>query len=143
MHVMNAPERSRAAHARRVAMGVEGIVGVGAAFGGWGLLSDADGLGAKQQWLDGSPFPDYTVPGLVLLVVIGGGMLAAAASTAMRARFEHGAAGLMATLLLAWGATESVTIGWRGWQQAVLVGAFVIAPALVLGSYWRQGRRAR
>ena len=66
---------------RWIAAVTEVVVGVGAIFGGYGLLSDAEGLGAKQAWLDGSVFPDYTVPGLFLLVVIGGGMLTAAAIT--------------------------------------------------------------
>ena len=50
---------------RTVLVSTELIVGIGALYGGYGLLSDADGLGAKQSWLDGSPFPDYTVPGMV------------------------------------------------------------------------------
>jgi hypothetical protein len=50
-------------------------VGVGALFGGYGLLADAENLGVKDAWLEGTPLPDYRVPGLVLLVVIGGGML--------------------------------------------------------------------
>jgi hypothetical protein len=49
-------------------------VGVGALFGGYGL-ADAEDLGVKDAWLEGTPFPGYRVPGLVLLVVIGGGML--------------------------------------------------------------------
>jgi hypothetical protein len=47
----------------------------------------------------------------------------------------------MATLLLLWGATETLTIGWRGWQQIVLVAAFIVAPALGLSVYAARGRR--
>jgi hypothetical protein len=106
-------------------------------------LHDADGLGAKQEWLDGSVFPDYTVPGLVLSVVIGGGMLTAALLTAFGSRRAPGAAGAMAAILLVWGLTETITIGWRGWQQLALVGAFVVTPACVLGRYCLRGRRGR
>jgi hypothetical protein len=88
-------------------------------------------------------FPDYTVPGVVLLVVVGGGMLCAAGLAIAGDRRAPGAAGLMAAVLLGWGVTECATIGWRGWQQLVLVGSFVIAPALVLGSHWLGCRRAR
>jgi hypothetical protein len=133
----------RFAPSRRLVAGVEAIVGVGAIVGGYQLLSDAEGLGAKQQWLEGSVFPDYTVPGVVLLVVVGGGMLCAAGLTIAGDRRAPGAAGLMAAVLLGWGVTEYATIGWRGWQQLVLVGSFVIAPALVLGSHWLGCRRAR
>ena len=114
---------------------IEAIVGAGAVFGGYGLLSDAEGLGARQSWLAGSPFPDYTIPGLVLLVVIGGGMLTAAAVTVRARRHAAAAAFGMAPVLLLWGAVETLTIGWRGIAQVVLVAAFVIAPAVVLALY--------
>jgi len=45
------------------------------------------------------------------------------------------AAGVMATVLAFWGLAETVTIGWRGWAQIVLVGAFVVAPAAMLGFF--------
>ena len=135
----------RALRARWIAAATEIVIGVAAVFGGYGLLSDAEGLGVKQTWLDGSVFPDYTVPGLFLLVVIGGGMLSTAAITVVRERHAALAAGVMANVLVLWGATETITIGWRGWQQLVLVGAFVIAPTLILGRYFaleRRGSRA-
>ena len=148
MHALS-PDRliiSRRRH-RRSVRGVvavtELVVGAGAIFGGYSLLSDAEGLGAKQSWLAGTPFPDYTIPGLVLLVVIGGGMLSAAIVTIFAEWFAARAAGLMAVLLLAWGATETVTIGWRGWQQIALVGAFVVAPALILGRAFARARSPR
>ena len=114
---------------------VEIVVGVGAVFGGYSLLTDAKGLGAKQAWLEGSVFPDYTVPGMVLLVVVGGGMLAAAMVTILAPRYAARAAGTMAAVLVAWGSIETVTIGWRGIPQVVLLGAFVAAPAFLLGVF--------
>jgi hypothetical protein len=131
----------RASRMRWIAAVTEIVVGVGAIFGGYGLLSDAKGLGAKQAWLEGSVFPDYTVPGLFLLIVIGGGMLTAAAITVFLHRHAALAAGAMATVLVLWGITETVTIGWRGWQQVVLMGAFVMAPAVILGRYYARERR--
>ena len=108
------------------------IVGSGALYGGYGLLSDAAGMGAQQTWLDGSPFPDYTVPGLFLLVVIGGGMLATSA-LAFLGRPEAAAAALgMGVVILAWGIIETLTVGWRGGPQAVLLALFVVAPAIAL-----------
>jgi hypothetical protein len=119
------------------------IVGIGGLFGGYGLLSDADGLGAKQSWLDGSPFPDYTVPGLFLLVVIGGGMLAVA-TLALLGRSEAAAAAVvMGVVILAWGIVETLTVGWRGGPQVVLLALFVIAPAIVLIGIGRASLRGR
>jgi hypothetical protein len=70
---------------RRLLVAVESIVGLGALYGGFELLHDAEGFGVKRAWLAGSVFSDYTIPGLVLAVVLGGGMLAAAAITAFSA----------------------------------------------------------
>jgi hypothetical protein len=117
----------------RVVTGVTtGCVGVGAVFGGYGLLSDADGLGARREWLAGSPFHDYTVPGTVLLGVIGGGMLLTAALILARRRVAVHAAVVMAGVLTGWGTVETAVIGYRGWPQLLLLGLFVVAPAALL-----------
>jgi hypothetical protein len=117
---------------RLVLVATELVVGIGALFGGYGLLADAEGLGAKESWLDGSPFADYTIPGLVLLVVVGGGLLAAAALAAFGHPAAAGAAVAMGVVLLVWGVVETVTVGWQGPPQVVLVAAFVVAPAAIL-----------
>jgi len=44
--------------------------------GGIGLLTGA--IAAPLQWLKGSPFVDYTIPGLALAIIVGGSMLLAA-----------------------------------------------------------------
>lgn len=121
--------------ARWCIAGVEVVVGVGAVLGGFGLLSDAEGLGAKQAWLHGSVFPDYTIPGLFLLVVIGGGSLLAAAATVFVPTRAAITAGATASVLLVWGIVETATIGWHGWAQLVLLAAFVAGPALALGVF--------
>lgn len=46
--------------------------------GGIGLLTGI--IAAPLQWLEGSPFVDYTIPGLALAIVVGGSMLFAAAT---------------------------------------------------------------
>lgn len=53
------------------------VLGVSAAAGGTALVTDPTGstLGLPLAWLDGSPFPDYLVPGIVLLTVFGLGSL--------------------------------------------------------------------
>jgi len=132
-------------HRRAVLAAVTLIVGVGALFGGWGLLADAEGLGAKQSWLDGSPFPNYIVPGLILLVVIGGGMLATTVVAIAGSRFAAAAAVVMAGVLAVWGVVETATIGYQGAGQLLLLALFVVAPAallvtLGLGSGGRHGR---
>ena len=44
--------------------------------GGIGLLTGA--IAVPLEWLEGSPFVDYTIPGLALTIIVGGSMLLAA-----------------------------------------------------------------
>jgi hypothetical protein len=118
--------------ARIAVIATAGVIGVGALFGGYGLLSDAEGLGVKESWLEGTPFPNYRVPGVVLLVMVGGGMLLTAASALVRSRFAGLAALAMGLTLLVWGVVETITIGYRGAAQLVLLAVFVVAPAAPL-----------
>ena len=103
----------------------------GAIYGGIGLLADPEGLGARRQWLEGSPFHDFTVPGIVLLVVIGGGMLVAAMCALADSHAAAGAAG-MGCVLLVWGVVETLTLGLLGGAQLVLLALFVVLPGLCM-----------
>jgi hypothetical protein len=126
------PSQPRGRAVRIGLAAIELIVALGAVYGGVMLLVDADELGADRSWLQGSIFSDFTVPGLVLLVVIGGGMLAAAAAAALRPSRAGLLAELMALVLIVWGFMETITIGWQGTGQLVLVGLFVVIPALLM-----------
>ncbi len=57
---------------------LEVFVALGALAGGIGLLTGA--IPASLEGLQGSPFVDYTIPALSLMVIVGGGMLLAAAT---------------------------------------------------------------
>ena len=50
-------------------------LGVSAVYGGLALMRDPvdDPLGLPHEWLEGTPFPDYFVPGLNLFTVFGVG----------------------------------------------------------------------
>lgn len=47
------------------------VLGIGALYGGWMLLTDPIGFGMQPEWLSGSPFHSYLLPGLFLFVVLG------------------------------------------------------------------------
>ncbi|MFN8108723.1 MAG: hypothetical protein U0Y82_02600 [Thermoleophilia bacterium] len=109
------------------------FVGIGAIDGGISLLVDAEGFGVRESWLHGSPFSDYTVPGLVLLVVIGGGCTALAALAVLGRRATRPAALAMGVILLCWLGVETLVIGFHGAWQLVLVGVIgLCALALIV-----------
>lgn len=70
---------------RRITLAaIEGFTGLGAVGGGIAILTGAFNQWLPLAWLQGTPFSDYTIPGLALLVIIGGGMLLAAAAQFVR-----------------------------------------------------------
>ena len=123
---------------RRALVALELFVGIGAVYGGIELLVDAEGFGMKEAWLDGTPFPDYTVPGLVLLVVIGGGMIATAAIKLAGSRL---AAPVMGAAVLVFLAVETVAIGYHGATQLPLLVTTGLAALAVIVLGARLGRR--
>ena len=56
---------------------VESFIALTAIQGGFGILSGS--LELSQDWLAGSPFSSYTIPGLTLLVLVGGSAVLGAA----------------------------------------------------------------
>lgn len=108
------------------------FLAVGAVAAGWGLARDPSGaaLGFSVDWLEGSPFPDYRVPGLFLAVVIGGANLASAFLLWRRhplAPFVSLGTGL---LLVVWLAIQTAIIGVRHWSQAIWWVLFPLVAAL-------------
>lgn len=110
---------------------LELFVAAGAVYGGVNLLADAEAFGMRTEWLHGSPFPDYTVPGIALLAGIGGGMATAAVLALRGNRTAPAAARLMGAALLVFLAVETAVLGYRGIMQVVLLVAMGV-PALVL-----------
>jgi hypothetical protein len=59
---------------------LEAFMGLGAIVGGILLLQGVFDQVLSAVWLAGTPFRDYTIPGLVLVIVLGGSALLAAAT---------------------------------------------------------------
>jgi len=59
---------------------IEAFVGVSAVMGGVSLLRGAYAQQLPATWLAGTPFSDYTVPGLLLALAVGGSAVLAAAT---------------------------------------------------------------
>jgi hypothetical protein len=98
----------------------QGLSGVA---GGVGLVGDPSGasLGIPVRWLQGSPFADYMLPGLVLWIVLGVAPLVVAAGVWRRRAWGAGAAGLLGGALLVWIAVQIALIGYHPWPPLQLL----------------------
>ncbi len=109
---------------------LEILIAAAAVAGGVYAIMGAPGV--PRDWLKGSAFKTYLVPGLVLLILVGGSMAAAAAmllAGASGARVMSLEAGIV---LLAWMVGQLSMIGYRHWTQPLLV---VIGVAVVVLSF--------
>jgi hypothetical protein len=92
--------------------------------GGYYGLSGAKGI--PTEWLEGSPFRDYFVPSLILIVVVGGWSFFAAISVFMRSRIARAAASIAGMVVLVWLAVETAIIGYVSWMQPTTAAAAVL-----------------
>ena len=84
----------------RALLAVEIFVAFWAFAGGIGLMGG--GLDLSKEWLDGTPFDDYFITGLILFVVVGGSMLAALLAVWRRNRFAGPVSLGVGSILLIW-----------------------------------------
>lgn len=101
------------------------FVALNAFAGGYLGMSGAEGV--PREWLQGSPFEDYFIPGLFLFVIVGGSFLFA--TIAVFARFQRArlAAFGAATVVLAWLAVQLAIIGYVSWMQpATTIAAIIV-----------------
>lgn len=95
-----------------VALLFQGLSGVA---GGYGFVGDPTGgaLGIPVDWLQGSPFNDYLVPGLILLLLLGVFPLFVVYGMWTRRAWSWGAALLVGLALIVWIAVEILIIGYH------------------------------
>jgi hypothetical protein len=93
--------------------------------GGYYGLSGAPGVPA--EWLEGSPFSDYTIPSLILFIVVGGSLVIASVAVFARSHIGRAGAFTAGTVLLSWIAVQLAIIGYVSWMQpATTVGGLLI-----------------
>ncbi len=88
-----------------------------------------NGLALDPALLEGSPFPDFFIPGLFLGIVIAGSNLASAAALALRRQWAPLASAGTGGLLVAWVLIQTTIIGWAHWSQAIW---FVLFPTVAV-----------
>ena len=89
--------------------------GAGALLGGFGLVADPSGaaIGLPVEQLQGSPFRDYLVPGLVLVTVLGVGPLLAAYGVLTQRRWAWLASFFVGVALVIWIGVEILVVGFH------------------------------
>jgi hypothetical protein len=112
---------------------IETFTGLGAVGGGIAILAGVFDRWFPVAWLQGTPFGDYTVPGLILLIVVGGGMLVAAATQFVQREWAVLLSAAMGCVMLGWIACEVAIID--RYAQAVVLSTIaqqVLFPVLGL-----------
>jgi hypothetical protein len=89
---------------------IEACIGLGAIGGGIALLIGAMGQWLPVAFLQGTPFRDYSIPGLILTVVVGGGMLLAAATQFIQREWAVLLSAAMGLILIGWEIVEVAII---------------------------------
>jgi hypothetical protein len=110
------------------------IQGVGGFAGGLSLTLKPDGsiMQMPVSHLDGSPFSDYLIPGLILMLVLGVLPLAAAAGLWTGRRWAWYAAVAVGAGLMIWILVEMTIIPYTWLQPAFgVVGVLIFAVALL------------
>jgi len=98
--------------------------------GGYYGLSGAEGV--PTEWLEGSPFSDYFIPSLILLVVVGGSFVIAAIVVFAGLRIARVASLAAGLVVLGWLVAQVAIIGYVSWMQPTTA----VAGVLVLLLTW-------
>jgi hypothetical protein len=100
--------------------------------GGWYGITGARGV--PVEWLRGTPFTDYFVPSLILLVVVGGSFLSSAIAVLAGWRHAKLFAIGAACVVLGWLLVQVTLIGYESWMQPVTaiagIGVLLLASRL-------------
>jgi uncharacterized BrkB/YihY/UPF0761 family membrane protein len=113
---------------------VQGISGI---IGGMGLVGDPSGhsMQIPSHWLQGSPFDDYLIPGLVLLFGLGVVPLIVMIGLWRRRFWARPAALGVGAALVVWIGVQILMIGYHAWPPLQLIyGTLGIVIALLA---WR------
>lgn len=89
----------------RIGIGlITGFIALTAIGGGMALLVGAENARFPLEWLQGTPFKDYTIPALLLTIIVGGSSLIACITTVRNLKnsriFSMGAGSIMMGFIL-------------------------------------------
>ena len=128
--------------ARALLVGLEVLAALNAV--GGGLYALAGARDVPREWLEGTPFDDYTIPGILLLVGAGV-MVVAATMVLLGARAAAAFSGAAGALLVMWIVVQVAMIGYVSWLQpaSFAAGLAIIALASVFARNTRELKTPR
>jgi hypothetical protein len=85
--------------------------------GGYYGMSGAEKV--PLEWLEGSPFKNYFIPGLILFIVVGGSFLIASILVFARLHYDRLASFAAVLIVYIWLAVQITIIGCVSWMQPV------------------------
>jgi hypothetical protein len=119
------------------------FIGVTAILGGFELVSDPSGakIHVPQELLKNSPFTDYLIPGLVLLMVNGVGNVLAGIVTFLRNRNAGNLAIFFGVFLVLFISIEVLVVGLQNISQPLyfVLGGVELALGLKLSKSFKRG----
>jgi hypothetical protein len=110
------------------------FLGASAVYGGLSLVLDPTGrtLGLPFEWIEGTVFGDYLVPGVVLLAVLGGGSFVVAYGVLRRTRWAWPAGAALGTATVVWILVQVATVRQYFFLQPIVAGLGVAIVALLM-----------
>ncbi len=119
---------------------LQAFIGIGAMGGGFMLVKDPSGsaLGVPLSLLEGSPFPNFLIPGIFLLAVNGVGSMIGAGLSFTRRRYAQEIAIVLGAILVAWILIQVVIIKSFSWLHILYFILGVVE--LGIGLYIRRHR---
>ena len=101
-----------------------GILALNAFGGGYYGMSGAKNV--PLEWLEGSPFHSYLVPGLFLFFIIGGTSLFAAVAIFRQSPAGRTSALFCGIIVMMWLAVQVSIIGYVSWMQPATAAAAMV-----------------
>ena len=119
---------------------LQAFIGLGALGGGFMLVRDPSGsaLGVPLSLLEGSPFPNFFIPGMFLLAVNGVGSIIGAGLSFTRRRYAQEIAIVLGAILVAWIVIQVVIISSLSWLHVLYFILGIVE--LGIGLYIRRRR---
>lgn len=113
----------KARRTRAITIIINLFIALGAFYGGTELVADPSGnrLGMNLDLLNTDTFPDFLIPGLLLIFIFGFGNLTAAAVTFSKNQLAPWAGLFTGTSLIAWVIIQLLIIGFRTPVQPVFL----------------------